>query len=268
MEVRRDVPLAVHPLLLSDYAREIMRRKYDAIATDRAYENRPSGLLGPIGRTVDRAVLNFPTHAALRERLEFVVRDLKTEVLRVQPGRARVRVLSAPCGLARDVVTAVEQIKRERPEIGRQIELFGLDLDSTGEVLPLAHERADRAGVALKLARADLFNREQVSAAVGSVDRFHVINCIGLTPWLRLSEVEQLARLFHDDLLVPGGALLIDNFAWHKHSGIATDLEIHSIYHPPEAFVGVLHSAGFIRIRERTTSNNVNTVYVLGSRTP
>lgn len=35
------------PMLLSDYGREILVRKYDAIATDRAYINKPHGLLVP-----------------------------------------------------------------------------------------------------------------------------------------------------------------------------------------------------------------------------
>ena len=39
------------PLLLSDYGNMILRRKYDAIATDYAYEINPSGRLGPIGRS-------------------------------------------------------------------------------------------------------------------------------------------------------------------------------------------------------------------------
>ncbi len=55
-----------YPLLLSDYGRDILRRKYDAFATDRAYENRPSGILGPIGRLMDRFVLDFPTHEGVR----------------------------------------------------------------------------------------------------------------------------------------------------------------------------------------------------------
>ena len=92
-----------------------------------------------------------------------------------------------------------------------------------------------------------------------------MINCIGLTPWLSIAEVAQLAKLFHDELLVPGGSLIIDNFAWHKHSGIAKDLEIHSTYHAPAEFLGALSHAGFKHARERTTSNHVNTVHVLRS---
>ena len=55
------------PLLLSDYGREILRRKYDAVSTDMSYENKPSGLLGPIGKAIDRIVLKFPLHEGLRQ---------------------------------------------------------------------------------------------------------------------------------------------------------------------------------------------------------
>ena len=53
-------------MLLSDYAREILTRKYDAFATDHAYTLEPHGRLGPIGRAVDRMVLRFPLHEGLR----------------------------------------------------------------------------------------------------------------------------------------------------------------------------------------------------------
>jgi len=38
----------------------ILKRKYDAFVTDRAYENQPHGRMGPIGRMVDGFVLRFP----------------------------------------------------------------------------------------------------------------------------------------------------------------------------------------------------------------
>src|ERR671934_1306150 len=64
------------PLLLSDYGREIIERKYDAIATDRAYDVRPSGRWGPVGKLVDWIVLQQDIHVGLRQRLALVVDEV------------------------------------------------------------------------------------------------------------------------------------------------------------------------------------------------
>lgn len=98
-------------MLLSDYGRQILTRKYDAFSTDRAYTIEPSGKFGPVGKLVDRYVLSFPLHEALRQRLALVVEALVDEVLGRAEGVATVRVLSAPCGLARDVITAAARLE-------------------------------------------------------------------------------------------------------------------------------------------------------------
>lgn len=251
------------PLLLSDYGREILVRKYDALATDRAYENHPSGLLGPFGRWVDRMVLSFPLHEGLRQRLRIVVDDLKTQISeQVQAGKSKVRVLSAPCGLTRDLICCTKELQQEDGQILEKIELHALDLDATGEVLIAASQRAAAANVPVRFYQDDLFNPRGFSATLQRGVRFHIVNCIGLTAWLDLQDVERLARFFHDEVLEPGGTLIVDNWSWHQHSALGKDLEIHTRYHDPMAFVETLKRSGFRFIDSKRTTNGVATVYM------
>lgn len=256
-----------YPLLLSDYGREILRRKYDAFATDRAYENRPSGLLGPIGRWIDRIVLDFPTHEGLRQRLRIVVDALKEDITeRIAAGETPVRVLSAPCGLARDILTCKSELRNRNPQVMQHIELHALDLDATGDVLPAATRRAADLGIDVEFHREDLFNSKGLNEVLERGEGFHLVNCIGLTAWLDIEEVGRLVRFFHDRVLVTDGTLIVDNFAWHKYSSLAKDLEIYTRYHDPGEFKRTLEECGFQVLELRTTADRVNTVHIARSR--
>lgn len=249
------------PMLLSPYGREIVKRKYDAIATDMAYENRPSWQLGPVSYIADRFVLNLPTHAALRQRLEFVVEELR---LACQAAAERcpegdIRLLSAPCGGGRDITTFGRHLKESDTGLLGRAEFHALDLDPTGEALPLLERRAAEAGIVVTARRQDMFTvaRDEVDSS----ERFDVVNCIGLTPWLTIDEVSAVARLFHS-LMRDGSTLLIDWFGWHRLSKLAYDLEINTVYHERDEFISTVEKTGFSLERHRETSNHVNTVFV------
>ena len=158
-------------------------------------------------------------------------------------GAAPVRVLSAPCGLARDVLTAARRLAAagDAPAVA----WTGVDIDENGEVLPEAARRADEAGVEIDLLRDDLFATDtRLSEKVAAEGPFHVANCIGLTAWVDLPDVARLARRFAE-LLAPGGTLIIDNFHVHKHSHLGAYMEMPTRYHPEDELVGVLRDAGF-----------------------
>ena len=254
------------PLLLSDYGCQILKYKYDAFSTDRAYENRPSGALGPVGRLVDRLVLNFPTHEGLRQRLAIVSSVLVGEIeRRVSEGEKRVRVLSAPCGLARDVITAGRRLRAKDSYTPTIVEFHALDLDERGDVIPEAARRAAAARVDVRFYREDLFNSPSLMALLGDQSRFEIVNCIGLAAWLDLPDVQRLTSFFQERLLDLGGTLIVDNFSWHRFSALGRKLEMNTRYHPQGEFVRAIEETGF-RLREsRPTANGVNTVYVFVS---
>lgn len=253
--VRRGRPHFL-PLLLSDYGCDIVARKYDAFSTDRAYANRPAGKFGPIGGLIDWCVLRLPIHVGMRQRLALVTSRLEREIAHrlasARPGP--ITVLSAPCGLSRDIVQAGIGLGAA-VEAGR-VAFHGLDIDAAGDVLPEARRRAAVAGVPVQFHRADLFAASALDQA-----QFDVINCIGLTAWLELAEVETLFRRFRA-IAAPGASLIVDNWHWHAHSALGRDLEIHTRYHDPAAFVATLSAAGFDVTEFRTVPNGVCAVYV------
>jgi hypothetical protein len=212
---------------------------------------------------VDRKVLDLPTHQALRQRLRLVVDNLQAEVREhLARGEPKVRVLSAPCGLIRDLLTAVSELRQEAPRTLDKLELHALDLDASGEVLPAASHRAASAGVPVRFYQDDLFNPKNLSEVLKGGTRFHVLNCIGLTAWLDLPDVERLARFFHDQVLVDGGSFVVDNWAATKQAALGEELGILTRYHEPATFAKALERSGF-RIKGRfITPNGVSTVYV------
>lgn len=256
------------PLLLSDYGNMILRRKYDAIATDYSYVIKPSGKLGPIGRKVDEMVLNFPLHEGLRQRLALVSGGIENGIVtRLNDGRKDVRVLSAPCGVIKDLLTVSDSLQERGINEIEKVELHALDLDPTGEVLPIARERAKANNLDVTFYRADLFDSKALASTIETKGRFDIVNCIGLTAWLTIEETEQLARYFREHVLAEDGTLIVDNFAWHEHSAIGGDLEIYTKYHEPADFENALRNAGFTEIEPKMTANGVNTVYQLSSNT-
>ena len=235
----------------------ILMRKYDAFSTDYAYETNPASLLGPLGRPAARQVMNYPLHVAMRERLAIVADALAEAVLR-RPGA--MRVLSAPCGLGRDLITAAERLGPRANVIWE-----ALDLDARGDVIPEARRRTAAAGLPVAFYREDLLDPAGL-AARAQTRPYDVVNCIGLATWLSLAEVERLARFFHDLVLWPGGALVIDNWAPHDHSRSGEDLEIFAGARAPNSFRAALEAAGFAIAREQTTTNGACTVYVATAR--
>ena len=246
----------------SNHAWMVLRRKYDAFVTDRAYENQPRSWLGPLGRSADRRVLDYPVHVSLRQRLELVTSELTEAVsTRLEDAGATVRVLSAPSGLARDLVQTSARLRERDPGALARVDLHCLDIDAAGDVIPEARRRLTAAHVDATFHREDLFSAGELRAMVDRGERFQVANCIGLTAWVSIDEVARLARSFRE-LLEPGGTLLVDNFAWHDHSAMGADLEIGTVYHPPAEFVAAVEGAGFRIDAVRPTANEVCTLYV------
>lgn len=250
----------------SNHAWMVLRRKYDAVVTDRAYENRPESWLGPLGRWADRRVLDYPVHVGLRQRLELVTDALVEAITeRAEGGTSIVRVLSAPSGLCRDLILATTRARDERGVALEQVELHGLDLDASGEVIPEAQRRLAVAGLDVTFHHEDVFSAVGPAQVAARDGQFDIVNCIGLASWISIDEVEQLAASFRR-LLAPGGVLLIDNFAWHDHSDMGADLEIDTVYHPPEEFIARLERAGFRVSTIRPTANGVCTLHVAVAR--
>ncbi|MDD5593620.1 MAG: hypothetical protein PHG97_02610 [Candidatus Margulisbacteria bacterium] len=246
--------------MISDHGRDIIRRKYDAFSTDRAYEPNFSGLFWPLGVLVDRFIWSFPLHQALRGRVRNVSDYLAEITARLVAEQGSARLISAPCGLIKDLIYTKQKLEQAGVSVS-QVHFHGLDLDFNGDVIAEARRRADRAHLEIGLVRDDIFNIHRHYKG-----RFDIVNCIGLISWMELAEVERLVRYFAEQVISDRGYLLIDNFALHRNSAAGGDLEINTRYFEPKALKVLFARAGFELISEKTTSDGINTVYVLRKR--
>jgi hypothetical protein len=150
-------------------------------------------------------------------------------------GPEPVTVLSAPCGLVRDLCSANETIRQRHPDAGRRLRFYGLDLDYEGRVLEEARRRVLASAVPIQLVQANILADSTWSRLREQSGLFSIVNCIGLAPWLTPAELTGLLQGFAAHLRT-GGYILIDRFNRSKHSKLGEGAEIHAHYHTDEAY--------------------------------
>ncbi len=120
---------------LSDLAKEGMEYSGSYRFADHIYADRASGRL-VLGTLVDKALLSLPACRSFRNRY-LHSRDRIVEYVRTAP-RSQFRILSAPCGLPRDLLEAAVRLRRDDPPRFAHTWFYGLDID------PAALEEARR----------------------------------------------------------------------------------------------------------------------------
>ena len=141
--------LPVYALMrTSDLAREGIENSGSYRFADHVYRNEPSGRFG-IGRALDALLLRMRGARSMRNRLHHTQREIVAaardaharESAIAQGGvPAPFRVLSVPCGIARDLVGAAQRIEAELPGVYARSTFFGVDLDA--EPLELSRDIA------------------------------------------------------------------------------------------------------------------------------
>jgi hypothetical protein len=230
-------------LLLSDTGDLLIRQKYSAFATDRVYANEPGGW-GWLGRKLDRYVLGLPVHRAVRERFAFVAQTLAEVVRqRLQASKQPVAVLSAPCGLVRDLCRVYAMVCSGTDAARDRVVFYGFDLDFEGRVLEVARQRAAAVGLPLHLVQANLLDDAPWHWLEERGFPLSIVNCIGLTPWLSEPELTTLLQRFAKHL-GPGGYVLLDRFNRGKHSNLGEGAEIRAHYHSAQVYQDAFHASG------------------------
>jgi SAM-dependent methyltransferase len=200
----------VHDVLLyyllrfSDLAREGLDHSGSHRFADHIYRGRPSGR-GPFGSWLDARLLALPAVRAFRFRYT-AARDALTVFLRERLAVGdtaegdTVEVLSAPCGIPRELVDAAAAV---RAQLGGRIDrvvFHGLDLDET--VLAEASGFAAARGLhGFRTHHGDALDRTAYPAVAD------FITCTGLGEFL---DDDTLARLYalQFEVLRPGGVLV------------------------------------------------------------
>lgn len=197
-------------LRLSDLAREGLDRSGSYKFADHIYRSEPSGRF-VIGRWIDRLLLSLPATRSFRFRYvaarDEIVAFLTERV--TLGGRSSIDVLSAPCGLPRELTDAARALRHANVSLDR-VRFHGLDLDD--QVLREAAAFArDRSLAPFAAHRGDALDRASYPACAD------LITCTGLAEFLSDAELERLYAIFFD-VLTPGGMLITSGMQRRRFS--------------------------------------------------
>jgi len=254
--------LPVYALMrTSDLAREGIENSGSYRFADHVYRNEPSGRFG-IGRALDAVLLRMRGARSMRNRFLHTQREILAAARACEarggadPGAATApfRVLSIPCGIARDLVLAARALERELPALYGRSTFFGVDLDPA----PLDVSR-DLAG------RDDhyFFTRGDALDATSFPSELDVITSTGLGEFLSDDLLVKFYRNCHDRLR-PGGTFVTssmqaDRVADYLMRQLA---ELHTHYRRGDEIVRWLHAAGFHEATMRQDDVGLQTLVV------
>src|SRR5688572_1652678 len=149
----------IHLLLLyallraSDLAREGIENSASYRFADHIYRGRPSGRF-IIGKLLDALLLSLPGARSMRSRFLHARAEILVAAHR-QPAWRPFRVLSVPCGIARELVETGLTLCIEDPSLYVRARFFGMDLDPH----PLELSRDLAGGLTnLRFIQADAFD--------------------------------------------------------------------------------------------------------------
>jgi 2-polyprenyl-3-methyl-5-hydroxy-6-metoxy-1,4-benzoquinol methylase len=245
----------------SDLAREGIENSGSYRFADHVYRNEPSGRFG-IGRALDAVLLRMRGARSMRNRFLHAQREIRAAA-RALDSRAATdpvattapfRVLSVPCGIARDLVLAARSVERELPRVYSRSTFFGVDLDQA----PLELSRS--------LAGPDdhyFFTRGDALDAKSYPSELDVIVSTGLGEFL---SDELLVRFYtncHERLRVGGtlvtSAMQRDRIADYLMRQLA---ELHTHYRRGDEIIRWLHTAGFHEVSVRQDDVGLQTLVV------
>lgn len=127
-------------LRTSDLAREGMENSGSYRFADHVYRGRAGGRLG-VGKLLDAALLRLRGTRSMRSRFFHAKAELLAAAWRHPAGRP-FRVLSVPCGIARELIEAAGTLRVD-PTLAGRTSFIGIDLDPR----PLALSRAMSQGL-------------------------------------------------------------------------------------------------------------------------
>lgn len=248
-----ELPL-YYTLRLSDLAREGIDHSGSHRFADHIYRNEPSGA-GAIGRWLDARLLALPAVRSFRSRY-LAARDEVAGVIleRLRTGGdARIRVLSVPCGIPRELADAAEIVRRAYGELPERVEFHGIDLDAG--VLDEARAFARARGL-------DGFRAHAGDALSPPTypDGLACITCTGLAEFL---DDEQLAELYAlcCRALQPGGRFITSGMRRRRLSEYLLRLaEIRTEYREPEDLLRLARQVPFRDVTVRTDSVGLQTI--------
>jgi hypothetical protein len=241
----------------SDLAREGIENSGSYRFADHVYRNEPSGRFG-IGRALDAFLLRMRGARSMRNRFHHtqdeIVAAARVFASSNLDSATPFRVLSLPCGIARDLVIAANRIATDLPAVYARTTFFGVDLDPA----PLELSR--------ELARSNehfFFTQGDALDVASFPSELDVIVSTGLGEFL---DNDQLVRFYtncHERLRVGGvfvtSGMQPDRIADYLMRQLA---ELHTHYRRGDELIRWLHTAGFHEIATRQDNVGLQTLVV------
>ena len=227
-------------LRTSDLAREGIESSGSFRFADHIYQGRARGRYG-IGWVLDGILLRLRAARSMRNRYRHSRDMIVAEASRASG--AEFKVLSVPCGIARELSEAAAILRAEMPSVYGRIRFFGLDID--GEPLALSRELVrDHPNFSFSLG-----NALDASAYPNDLD---VIVSTGLGDFLDDASLVRFYRICHQALR-PGGVLVTSA---QQPQPLADFLmrelaELRATYRDPRQLEEALRSSGFTDVSVR-----------------
>ena len=241
----------------SDLAREGIENSGSYRFADHVYRNEPSGRYG-IGRALDAVLLRMRGARSMRNRFHHtqdeIVAAAHAFAARNVDSATPFRVLSVPCGIARDLVLAAHRIATDLPAVYARTTFFGVDLDP----VPLELSR--------QLARSNehfFFTRGDALDAQSFPAELDVIVSTGLGEFLDDDQLVQFFMNCHERLRIGGefvtSSMQPDRVADYLMRQLA---ELHTHYRRGDELIRWLHGAGFYEVTTRQDTVGLQTLVV------
>jgi len=241
---------------LSDLAKEGMEYSGSYRFADHIYANRASGRWA-LGTLVDKALLSLPACRSFRNRY-LHSRDRIVEYVRTA-ARNQFRILSAPCGLPRDLIEAAGRLRREDPRRFEQTWFYGLDID------PSAVEEARRMTSSYGFTNFEFICGDALDADAYPPD-LDVVTSSGFAEFLEDAELARFYTVCHAALR-EGGMLVSSATVRNRLSDymLKNLAELFTHYRDETALTRVFSSTPFRKIEMRRDPAGYQILIAAGS---
>lgn len=239
-------------LRTSDLAREGIEGSGSYRFADHVYRGRPSGRYG-VGTLLDALLLRLRPARSMRRRLHHARAGILDAAMR-HPAGEPFRVLSVPCGIARELVGAADVLLAVDPELRGRARFFGMDLDPR----PLELSRMLAAGrPGFRFLRGDALDRQAYPVDLDLIVSTGLAEFMADDPLIRFYEICRGA-------LREGGALVTSATRRDPRSDwIMRELaELRARYREPDEAIRLLRLAGFDRVSARRDDVGLQTLLV------
>ncbi|MEO6331314.1 MAG: methyltransferase domain-containing protein [Gemmatimonadaceae bacterium] len=223
----------------SDLAREGIENSGSYRFADHIYRAKPGGRFG-IGWLLDALFLALPASRSMRERYLHSRTHVAAELRRATARGERPRILSVPCGIARELVGGADDAELDTHGALDGARLFGMDIDV--EPLKISRSLAGPGG-AFEFIHGDALDATSFPSGLD------LVVSTGLGEFLSDAE---LARFYAGcyAALKPGGRFVTSGMSRSKLADrLLRELaELHVHYRGSLALSAALERAGFTEI--------------------